>query len=447
MRSSTGLLKRAATTARALALLLLAAVMEASAADGTGLDCPPSFYALADGSGVDIAPSDEGHLRWRRLDGTIGYLTSQGNGKWTSTLGWTERSDGKLVDLSQCSEGRIVFAGTPGRRMDLQTRETVFANDGARLSGRLVMPPGSQVVPIVVLVHGSEDSSAKRYYALQRMLPAQGVGVFVYDKRGTGDSGGVYTHDISQLARDAHRALQEAVALAGPRAGRVGYYGSSQGGWTAPAAALLGQADFVIVGYGLAASPRDEDRDALELDMTEHGFGPDQVKKAQEIGSAAQAIVRAHYQSGYAELHELLAKDKDQPWLRFVRGNITGVVLDTPEDDLRAQGPTMFAGLDLDYDPMPVLRSLQLPQLWILGEEDKATPYIRTYGRLMALKRAGHRISVVSYPHVEHGLYEFEMKGDERLDTRQPESLQQLFVAFAKGSPLAGTYGAAKVDR
>lgn len=446
MISSIELFKRAAGIARALALLLLAAAMEASAADA-GLDCPASYYVLSDGTGVDIAPSDEGHLRWRRLDGTSGYLTSQGNGQWTSARGWTEKSDGKLVDLSRCAEGKIEFAGTPGQRMNLEITETAFTSDGARLSGRLVMPPGKQAVPIVILVHGSEDFSAKKYYALQRILPAQGVGVFVYDKRGTGDSSGVFTHDIHQLAVDAHKALQVAVALAGPRARRAGYYGSSQGGWTAPAAALLGQADFVIVGYGLAASPLDEDRDALELDMTEHGFGAEEVEKALEIGTAAQAIVRARYQSGYAELHALLTKYKDQPWLHFVRGNITGVVLDTPEADLRAQGMTMFAGLDLDYDPMPVLHSLQVPQLWILGKEDKATPYPRTYQRLMALKREGHKISVISYPNVEHGLYEFEMKGEERLDTRQPESLQRLFVAFAKGASLADKYGSARVDK
>ena len=40
-------------------------------------------------------------------------------------------------------------------------------------------------VPIVVLVHASENESAPRNYAFQRLLSAQGVGVFVYDKRGT----------------------------------------------------------------------------------------------------------------------------------------------------------------------------------------------------------------------------------------------------------------------
>ena len=98
MNSKAPLPARAAAALRALALLLLAAAMEASAA-GTGLDCAPGWYVLTDGSGVDIAPSDEGHLRWRRLDGTTGYLSSQGDGKWSSARGWTEKSDGKAIGV------------------------------------------------------------------------------------------------------------------------------------------------------------------------------------------------------------------------------------------------------------------------------------------------------------------------------------------------------------
>ena len=63
-------------------------------------------------------------------------------------------------------------------------------------------------VPVVVLIHGSEHSSARDSYALQRMLPAEGIGVFVYDKRGTGASGGSYTQDYSVLADDAMQAVR-----------------------------------------------------------------------------------------------------------------------------------------------------------------------------------------------------------------------------------------------
>ncbi len=99
------------------------------------------------------------------------------------------------------------------------------------------MPVGPRQASIVVLVHGSEDFSALDFYSLQRQLPAEGVGVFVYDKRGTGSSGGHYTQDFDVLATDAVAAMTAARRLAGNRAGRVGYLGTSQGGWVAPIAA------------------------------------------------------------------------------------------------------------------------------------------------------------------------------------------------------------------
>jgi uncharacterized protein len=410
-------------------------------------ECAASYYRLSDGSGVDIAPSAEGHYRWRRLDGTSGLLSPRAAGEWSSTLGWTGRDDGKVVDLSTCARGKVRFDGLIGRRAEFETEEIHFLSGDAQLAGRLVLPIGRGTVPIVVLVHGSEDSSALRNFALQRMLPAQGIGVFIYDKRGTGESKGTFTHDLHQLAADASVALQTATSLAGTRAGRMGYYGTSQGGWTAPLAATLGHTDFLIVGYGLAVSPVEEDREALVLDMAKHGFGATETAKALEIGTAAQAIVRNRFQSGYVQLRAVMAKYRNEPWFRFVRGNITGFVLQTSEAELRDKGPRLFAGIIPDYDPMPVLRKLKVRQLWIMGGEDIDAPYLETYRRLLTLRKQGRPISVVVYPHVEHGLYSFEVKGEERLSTRQPASLQDLLTGFARGRRLNSAYDDARVVR
>jgi hypothetical protein len=411
------------------------------------MDCQVGAYRLSDRSFVDIAPSDEGHLRWRRLDGTSGYLTKRADGKWSSTLGWTGRDDGKIVDLSGCSRGEIRFAGVTGHRVHFDTSETPFMSGGVQLAGRLVLPAGHETVPIVVLVHGSEDSSALRNYAVQRLLPAQGVGVFVYDKRGTGQSKGSYTHDVPQLAADANAALESAKSLAGARAGHVGYYGTSQGGWTAPLAATLGHPDFIIVGYGLAVSPVEEDREALDLDMTRHGFGAAETAKALEIGAAVEAIIRSNFQSGYDVLKRVIDKYKNEPWFPFVHGDVTGDVIAMSEAELREKGPHLLPAINLDYDPMPVLRVPKTPQLWILGKEDIEAPYLETYRRLVALKKDGQPISIVVYPDVEHGLYAFEVKGEERLSTRQPASLQRLFTDFARTQRIDSTYDDARVVR
>jgi uncharacterized protein len=428
--------------------MLAALVLPASAlAQPPIAECAANYYRLSDGSGVDIARSTDDHYRWRRLDGTSGLLSHRAAGGWSSTLGWTGRDDGKVIDLSACDKGEIRFAGMIGRRVQFDTTETYFQSGAARLAGRLVLPIGRGAVPIVVLVHGSEDSSALHNFALQRMLPAQGIGVFVYDKRGTGESKGSFTHDLHQLASDASAALETARSLAGVRTRRIGYYGTSQGGWTVPLAATLGHPDFLIVGYGLAVSPVDEDREALGLDMARHGFGAMETAKALEIGTAAQAIVRNRFRSGYDSLRAVMAKYKNESWFRFVRGNITGFVLQTSEAELREKGPCLFAGIMPDYDPMPVLRKLKVPQLWILGGDDIDAPYLETYRRLLALRKQGTPISVVVYRHVEHGLYSFKIKGEERLSTRQPASLQNLLTGFARARRLNTAYDDAWVVR
>jgi uncharacterized protein len=162
--------------------LLSASLARADAAD----DCHVGAYRLTDGRLVDIAPSDPNPLRWRAFTGETGSLLKNADGTWTSTFGWTGRPDGETVSFSDCAMGNMRFGGTSGHRIEFDVTETVFESHGTKLVGRLILPKGSAPAPIVVLIHGSEDNSAIRFHQLQRLIPAEGVGVFVYDKRGTG---------------------------------------------------------------------------------------------------------------------------------------------------------------------------------------------------------------------------------------------------------------------
>ena len=140
------------------------------------------------------------------------------------------------------------------------------------------MPEGNGKVPVVVLVHGSEHDSALDSYALQRMFPAQGIGAFVYDKRGTGSSGGAYTQDFDVLAHDVVAAMKEAKRLAGARASRIGYQGGSEAGWVVPLAVNRAPVDFAIVCFGLAVTVLHEDQESVALDMRFHRHSAEDTK-------------------------------------------------------------------------------------------------------------------------------------------------------------------------
>jgi|HubBroStandDraft_5_1064220.scaffolds.fasta_scaffold30048_2 pimeloyl-ACP methyl ester carboxylesterase len=427
---------------------LLLGAMQAATAGNAAIEpnCHIGTYHFAQQPDIDIGPGEPGKLRWRRTDGTTGELTRTPGGDWVSTRGWTGKPDGLHVTFASCESGTVRFDGSPGTRVAFDVTDTKFAVEDAVLAGRLVLPKGTGKVPIVILIHGSEHDSAREDYALQRQFPASGIGAFVYDKRGTGGSTGDYTQDYLVLATDAIAALHEAKRLASARAGRVGYQGGSQGGWVAPLAALVEPVDFVVVCFGLAVSPLQEDREAIALDVTRHGYGPEVMAKAMEIADASAAILNSNFQDGYDRLAALRTRYQSEPWFHDIHGDVTWVLLAQSPEELRVAGPKLFAGVPLHYDPMPVLRNLKVPQLWILGEDDVDAPSAETARRLRALTAAGHEISVAVFPHAEHGIYEYETAADgTRLSTRQPDGYLRMMEDFIRHGSLERAYGTAVI--
>jgi uncharacterized protein len=438
---------------RCLELLIVGTMLGAmnlgaAAADVAQTDCHIGTYHFANGPDVDIGNGGDGKLRWRRQDGTSGQLTRADDGSWTSTLGWTGKPDGVRVIFPACGSDSIQFDGKQGTRVAFDVIDTQFAVEDAKLAGRLVMPKGTARVPVVVLVHGSEYDSARDSYPLQRQFPSAGIGAFVYDKRGTGASSGQYTQDYLTLANDAIAAMREAKRLAGRRAGRIGYHGGSQGGWVAPLAARIEPVDFVIVAFGLAISPLQEDRSAIALDVTRHGLGADVMAKAMQIADASAAILISNFQTGYDQLDALRKRYGTEPWFRDIHGDVTWVLLEKSPEELRVSGPKLFANVPLHYDPMPVLQNLAVPQLWILGEDDVDAPSAETARRLRVLNAAGHPISVAVFPGAEHGIYEYETAANgERLSTRQSDGYFNLMRDFILGRTLEPRYGRATLTR
>ena len=426
------------------AAALLTGPLTAHAANSVG-DCHIGAYRFADGAVVDLAPTGGADLRWRRFDGATGALRKGADGTWTSLYGWTERPDGKAVALADCAKGEIRFDGRTGRRIAFDVTDVPFHSRDVDLAGRLVLPKGKARVPVVVLVHGSESDSAREFYALQRMLPAQGVGVFVYDKRGTGDSGGKYTQDYDLLADDIVAAMREARRVAGPRAGRVGYQGGSQAGWTVPMAVNRAPVDFAIISFGLAVSPIDEDQEEVALEMAH--YGPEVVAKAQEIAAAAEAVLESRFTSGFKEFDAVRAKYRAEPWYKDVRGNATRFLMPYDEAQLKEQGKQFNFGTPWRYDPMPTLRAdTKVPQLWIVGADDLDAPSAETGRRIKALGAEGKPFTLAVFPGAEHGMTEYETNAaGERVSTRFAAGYFAMMRDFARDGRLQGPYGAGVV--
>jgi len=430
----------------ALFIACAATTLAQSARAATAPDCFVGSYRLADGSSVDIARSSDDMLRWRKFDGTTGALHPHSDGRWTGTRGWTDESDGVSATFGQC-DGTVTFAGQKGAQLHFDVHDVSFVSHDTKLAGRIVMPPGDAKVPVVVLIHGSEPDSALDSYPLQRMLPAQGIAAFVYDKRGTGSSGGKYTQDYSLLADDAAAAVAQARSLAGARLGRIGFQGGSQAGWVVPLAASRTKVDFAIVCFGLAVNALDEDQEAVEIQLREKGWSPADIRDAQKVARAAENVFASNFTSGFDELDRLRKQYSNAPWYKDLKGDYAYFILPKSEAELREMAPQFDWHIPFHYDPMPVLRNSRTPQLWIIGGEDYEAPSRETRKRLGALIADGRDFTIAYYKNAEHGMTYFDVdaKG-ERISTRYAPGYYELIRDFATGA-LHGNYGDAELTR
>jgi hypothetical protein len=417
-----------------------------------GKTCPVGVYRFADGRTLDVASSDGNTLRWLMFTGERGQLHPESNGGWTSTYGWTKRPDGKKVSFSKCDAGEISFQNERGKRVEFDMHEISFESNGVKLAGRLVMPKGGMKVPVVVLVHGSERDSALNSYATQRLFPSQGIGAFVYDKRGTGLSGGSYTQDFELLAKDAIAATQTAKQLAGARLGRIGYQGGSQGGWVVPLAANLAPVDFAIVSFGLAVTILEEDQESVALDMVFHHHSAEDTTKALELARAGERLFETGGHEGYDQFNALREKYRSEPWYKDVHGDFLffimpldqAQIIDTMSKDLNfVEARTPFR-----YEPMPTLQASTTPQLWVLGSDDLEAPSAETAKRIKSLISQGKSYTLAVYPGAEHGMTEYEIDANgERISTRFAPGYFQMMVDFIQDGRIKDHYGTAQIDR
>ena len=116
--------------------------------------CHVGVYRLDDGSWVDLAPNVDTGLRWRRLDGSTSRMIQNADGRWVSTLGWTDRVEGPQPQLGTCAEDRIAFrySQNPNGAMD--------AIAGVLSANRRVLGMMPHPERAVDMGHGGTDGQA-----------------------------------------------------------------------------------------------------------------------------------------------------------------------------------------------------------------------------------------------------------------------------------------------
>lgn len=409
-------------------LLLLAALPGAPAFAQAA--CQPGTYAAPDGDFVVLAklPSIPAPgLRYLFRDGRRGA---------------TSDPDAPLA----CDAGQVNVKGAAWQPVAFRETPASFDSVGTKMTGMLIEPPGADPTrPLVVMVHGSERSSPiGGIYGYA--MAAQRISVFVYDKRGTGGSDGEYTQNFELLAADAAHALEKAREMAAGRFGRAGFFGGSQGGWVAPLAATLTKADYVTVGFGLVASPIEEDREQMVSEVRAVGLGKDAEALVNRLSQATAGLLLSDFDTGYEALDAVRREMADQPWAAKIEGEYSGAIARMPNEELKRIGRARFDNLELiwDYDAVAALRKLDTPLLWVLAGEDREAPIETTRGALLGLAREGKPFDVYHFPRTDHGMFEFTTAADgSRRITRITDGYLKLLGDWIKGSA-SGKYGRAE---
>jgi len=267
-------------------------------------------------------------------------------------------------------EGTFAYTRSKSSAAAFEEREITFNNGPVRLSGSLLLPPGSKAVPAVVFLHGSgpEGRWASRFLASQ--LATHGIAALIYDKRGVGQSTGDWRQatpdDLAQDAAAALARLRQEPRI-DPR--RIGVHGHSQGGTLAPMIAVQSpDVAFVIASAG-AGLPMD----SVEIFSILNSVYP-RANTAKDSADArayvGELVAVAYHGRPRAQLDSLTTALRDRPWY---------FAPPAPENSYWA-----FSRQYAQYRPLEWWARVRVPVLLIYGADDQRVPARASAERISA---------------------------------------------------------------
>ena len=144
----------------------------------------------------------------------------------------------------------------------------VHSSDSLLQHGIFFMPKHQEAkkIPCVVIGHGSAPSTLENVGYYTNLAKRMGFAVLAYDKRGTGQSEGLYESfgvERSQacfdlLSDDMSAFVNWAKAQPEVDTNRIGLLGGSQAGWIMPLTASKSPVRFIIIGEGTPLSAGEE---------------------------------------------------------------------------------------------------------------------------------------------------------------------------------------------
>jgi pimeloyl-ACP methyl ester carboxylesterase len=152
--------------------------------------------------------------------------------------------------------GPAAIADETGAESRFEEHHVEFHNQDVKLAGSLLLPKSDVPVPAVVFVHGAGPQTREPYREAGEFFARQGIAALIYDKRGSGQSGGAYEsrEPYENLVNDALAGVAFLKQRPGIAPSQIGIWGLSQGAYISAAAASRSEDIQFVVGVGASVA-------------------------------------------------------------------------------------------------------------------------------------------------------------------------------------------------
>ncbi len=277
------------------------------------------------------------------------------------------------------------------------SQPVVFENAGAVLHGTLYRPSALHPVAAVVAFHsaGVGRAGAALFVHLRQGLPAVGIAVLVYDRRGSGASTGTANVSYETLADDGIAGARAIARLSAIDPRRIGYWGLSQGGWLAVFAAERDpRAAFAVSVSAPLVTPEAQMEFAMANRLRVNGYSQSDVNAMLAARTAWTGYLRGDVPRARAVA--ALSKIDTKPWFDLMYMPSAKELTTNPTaSSWRAQ---------MDDDPLAALERVRVPALFIYGGSDPWIPVATTIDRLRALARTRSNVEYAVIAEADHAM-------------------------------------------
>jgi pimeloyl-ACP methyl ester carboxylesterase len=302
-----------------------------------------------------------------------------------------------------------------------------FSSGHLVLAGTLILPGGRPRHPAVFLFHGSgrqgRDLSTARWFA------EQGFAALTYDKRGVGESTGDFqAGPFMDLCDDGLAALEYLKSRKEIDSRHIGVWGLSQGGWLGPlAASRSADISFVIAVSGPGVSPGEQMLVYYANELRDGGMPEADIQAANALRRDVWNYLFTG--KGYEKAQRELDQARAKPWFSEVNSQQDGLFKPLPEPSKLGQpGSTILRfRREMTYDPVPTLRALRVPALFLFGAEDRLIPVDKSVAVIHdVLTNSGHvDFTIRVFDHDDHGMHVTSDPARARVDPRYLDAMRE----------------------